>query len=371
MKFEISRSVLLDAIQSVASAASSKSSLPILSHILIRLTHEQLLLTATNLEIELSCVVDCGDSCIHVIESGSLTVPARKFLDVVRAFPEDMIKIENKDSKLVLKCGKSKFTLSILSADDYPNYPEMENVNSFSVVEKEFKKALHSVVHAVASKDVRYYLNGVHLDFNPAYGLNVVATDGHRLAIENIELDVEIDDACQMILTMDMVENLLKLLKDWDEPIELNYTKNSIAVYNEGVTLKAKLIDGKFPEYQRAIPKASEHVAMIHRENFVNAIKRAQCVMDAKHDGLAFDFSKDSLMIAGKNADHEQSEEVIEITSSGIESLFTIGFNGRYMVDALNSMDTETVKISLNPASSALIEATEVCGQRVIMCMRI
>lgn len=371
MKFEVSRSVLLNAIQSVASAASSKSTLPILSHILIRLTQNQLRLTATNLEIELSSVIEFSESDLHVMDVGELTVPARKFLYVVRAFPEDTIRLELKDSKLVLKCCKSKFTLSTLHAEDYPMYPEMENVNSFSVVEKEFKKALHSVVHAVASKDVRYYLNGVHLDFNPSYGLNVVATDGHRLAVENVKLDTKIEGVYQMILTMDMVKNLLKLLDDSDYPIDLNYTKNSIAAYKEGVTLKAKLIDGKFPEYQRVMPKASEQIAVIHREGFLNAIKRAQCVMDAKHDGLAFDFSKESLMITGKNADHEQSEEVIEITSSGIDSVFSIGFNGRYMVDALNSMDTETIKISLMPASSALIEATEGSGQRVIMSMRI
>lgn len=371
MNFEIARSVLLNSIQSVASAASSKSSLPILSHILIQLTPEQLRLTATNLEIELSSITDCETNSIQVIEPGSLTVPAKKFLDVVRSFPEAVIKLSVKDGKLVLKCGRSRFTLSILDANDYPMYPEMGNVNSFCVVEKEFNNALRSVIHSVASKDVRYYLNGIHLDFNSAYGLNVVATDGHRLAVENIKLELENQDAFQMILTIDMVDNLLKLLKDGDEPIDLNYTSHSMAVSKNGVTLKAKLIDGKFPDYQRVIPKQSGQIAMIHRESFVNAIKRAQCVMDAKHDGLAFEFSKESLMISGKNADHEQSEEVIEIISSGIESEFLIGFNGRYMVDALNSMDTETIKILLIPSSLALIEPTEGCGQRVIMCMRL
>ena len=158
MKFEVSRSVLLNAIQSVASAASSKSSLPILSHILIQLTDEQLRLTATNLEIELSCVTECVESGIHVIESGSLTVPARKFLDVVRAFPEATIQCSVKDGKLLLKCGRSKFTLTLLSANDFPMYPDMQEANTVRVVEKTFKNALKSVIHASANQDVRYYI---------------------------------------------------------------------------------------------------------------------------------------------------------------------------------------------------------------------
>ncbi len=370
MKFDVSRAVLLNAIQSVASAASSKSSLPILSHILIQLTYEQLLLTATNLEIELSCVTECVESGIHVIESGSFTVPAKKFLDVVRAFPEATIQCSVKDGKLLLKCGRSKFTLTLLSANDFPMYPDMHEANTVRVVEKAFKTALKSVIHASANQDVRYYMNGVHLDFSPNHGLNVVATDGHRLALENIAL--EVTEGWQSTLHLDTSEKLLKILEDSEEELSIQYTSSSIAVTKNGVTLKAKLIDCKFPEYARVIPRSLESKVMIDREAFANSIKRSQCVMNDKGTGLRFEFSDKELMLSGKNVDSEEVEEVIETTSSITEGIIAIGLNGRYVSDALNSMDTSLVKFSLTDANFAvLIENTESKGLRVIMPMRL
>jgi len=374
MKFEISRSVLLNAIQSVASAASTttKDTLPILQHILIRLTHEQLRMTATNLEIELSSVTGCIENGIQVSVIGELTVPARKFMDVVRAFPEETIKIElAKDNKLSIKCGRSRFTLSVLNAMDYPNSIEINPVDSITVHEGMFKKALNAVFHAAAVNDVRYYLNGVHLDFNKIHGLNIVATNGHRLSIENLAVDSKND--WNMIIPIGTIDKILKLLEDSEEQLKLLYMKNFFSFSKDNVMLKAKLVDGIFPDYQRVIPKDSQVTVIIDRESLLSVIKRVLCVMSDRNTPASFEFSQSMLIIYGKNDANEHADESIEIsTSSDIKSPIIVGLNCRYIAEALSSIETELVKIGLNDSlSPCLIEPLDGCGKRVIMPTRL
>lgn len=374
MKFEISRSVLLNAIQSVASAASTttKDTLPILQHILIRLTHEQLRMTATNLEIELSSITDCIENGIQVSVIGELTVPARKFMDVVRAFPEETIKIElAKDNKLSIKCGRSRFTLSVLDAMDYPNSFEINQENYVTVHEGMFKKALNAVFHAAAVNDVRYYLNGVHLGFNKVHGLNIVATNGHRLSIETLSIDSEND--LNVIIPTGIIDKILKLLGDSEEQLKLLHMQNFFSFSKNNVTLKAKLVNGVFPDYQRVIPKESSVTVIIDRESLLSVIKRVLCVMSDRNTSISFEFRQSVLIIYGKNNANEHAEESIETsTSSDIESPIIFGLNGRYVVEALSSIETEFVKIGLNASlSPCLIEPLDGCGKRVIMPTRL
>jgi DNA polymerase-3 subunit beta len=372
MLFECQRSTLLKSIQSVIGSVNTKNSLPILTNILVNLTVDSLRMTATDLQTELVSTTDCVVNDITVIAEGDITIPAKRFLDIVRAFPEAVIKFELKDDKVILKCGRSKFTLTTLPACDYPNYRPLENPKQISVGEGLLKSAMKSIVHCAAKDDVRYYMNGMNLEFIKEVGLHVTCTDGHRLAIERLECEVA--EAGTITIPIDATNELLKLLTYSESEVLIQYTDNSFCVDKSDVRLTTKLVDGKFPDVKRVIPPSSSKVAMVNRLDFMAAVKRTQLVLSEKTQGLEFEFGNDDesnvIRIAGKNNDNS-AEDMIEVNNYHGGPI-TIGMNHRYLVDALNSLDTELVKVGMNDAQSTmLIEPTEGTGQRVIMPMRL
>jgi DNA polymerase-3 subunit beta len=349
MNFNITRSEILPSLQTVCGVIDRRQALPILSNLLIVAEKDKLVLTGTDMEVEMVTTIS------HQPEtSGEITVPARKLLDICKALPEDS-KIGlnfNKDQVLV-KSGKSKFTLATLPATEYPSTEALGNSSQIMLPQKEFKALLEDTMFSMAQQDVRYYLNGLLLELDKN-SLRAVATDGHRLALKEIKVKTGIEEAQQIIIPRKGVIELIRLLDGEDENINVEVSQNHIRVSKDKVQFTSKLIDGKFPDYQRVIPKEGDHPVKTNRDTLKQGLIRASILSNEKYKGIRLVLQNDMLKAFAHNPEQEEAEEEIEINYKGDD--IEIGFNVTYLLDALSSIKTEDVIINISdPNSSCLI----------------
>jgi DNA polymerase-3 subunit beta len=358
---------VLAALQAVSGIVERRHTLPILANVLLRKTGEAIEFTTSDLEIQVrtSAQLD-GDT-----GNFATTVGARKLIDILRSMPADQtVTLSAAQNKLTLSGGKSRFTLQTLPADDFPLVQEAADFGpTFAVPQKVLKGLVNQVHFAMAVHDIRYYLNGI-LFVAEGSSLTLVATDGHRLALAQAQLETSIPKQ-EVILPRKTVLELQRLLADDDAPIEMRFAGNQAKFVFAGMEFVTKLVEGKFPDYNRVIPKSHKNHVTLGRAPLLASLQRAAILTSEKFKGVRLNLEPGSLRIASSNAEQEEAKEELEIDYGG--DAIEIGFNVTYLMDALANMGQEMVTLSLQDAnSSALVTVPEQAGFKyVVMPMRI
>ena len=366
---------VLNALQAVAGIVERRHTLPILANVLMRKTGSQIELTTSDLEIQVRTTAELGG------DGGNFatTVGARKLIDILRSMPTDQIvTLTANQNKLTLQGGKSRFTLQTMPSDDFPLVQEAADFGpAFSVPQKALKGLINQVHFAMAVHDIRYYLNGI-LFVAEGKSLTLVATDGHRLALAQATLDVEIPKQ-EVILPRKTVLELQRLLKDESKDekdsneglIEMRFAGNQAKFSFSGMEFVTKLVEGKFPDYNRVIPKNHKNIVTLGRAPLLASLQRAAILTSEKFKGVRVNIEPGTLRIASSNAEQEEAKEELEIDYGG--DSIEIGFNVTYLIDALSNMSVDMIRLELQDTnSSALITVPEQAGFKyVVMPMRI
>jgi DNA polymerase-3 subunit beta len=354
MHFEISREALIKPLQLVTGVVERRQTLPVLSNVLLVLEKGQLSLTGTDLEVELVGRVNVGAGA----RDGEVTVPARKLMDICKALPDDAtLKVDVDEGKAVIRHGRSRFSLSTLPATDFPSVEETAGTLEFSISQSALKAMLDSTSFAMAQQDVRYYLNGLLVEVSADY-LRVVATDGHRLAMHTEKMKIAGATKTQVIVPRKGILELTRLLSDGDEAVSLVIGSNHIRARTRDFTFTSKLVDGKFPDYDRVLPKGGDKVLTAVRADLRQALNRTAILSNEKFRGIRLMLANDELKIVANNPEQEEAEEIISVEYKGPN--LEIGFNVSYLVDVLGVLSTDSVQMILADSnSSVLIQATE------------
>ena len=358
---------LLSVLQSVAGIVERRHTLPILANVLIRKTGLTVQLTTSDLEIQIRTSSEFeGDG-----GNFTTTVGARKLVDILRSMPADQtVSLESSAAKVILKGGKSRFTLQTLPAEDFPLVQESANFGPvFSVPQKTLKDLLGQVSFAMAVHDIRYYLNGI-LFVAEGKQLSLVATDGHRLAFSSATLDVEVPRQ-EVILPRKTVIEMQRLLSDADGAIEMQFANNQAKFSFDGMEFVTKLVEGKFPDYNRVIPKNHKNIIILGRVALLASLQRTAILTSDKFKGVRLNIDPGTLRVASNNAEQEEAVDELDIDYGG--DSIEIGFNVTYLIDALTNMSQEMVRIELSDSnSSALLTIPDnATFKYVVMPMRI
>jgi len=357
----------LAALQAVSGIVERRHTLPILANVLIRKTGPSIELTTSDLEIQVRTVAELGGDASNF----ATTVGARKLIDILRSMPADQIvTLSATQSKLTLAGGKSRFTLQTMPADDFPLVQESADFGpAFGVPQKALRGLIAQVHFAMAVHDIRYYLNGI-LFVAEGKSLTLVATDGHRLALAQATLETDIPKQ-EVILPRKTVLELQRLLRDDDSPIEMRFAANQAKFSFAGMEFVTKLVEGKFPDYNRVIPKNHKNKVTLGRGPLLQSLQRAAILTSEKFKGVRVNIEPGTLRIASSNAEQEEAMEELEIDYGG--DTIEIGFNVTYLIDALTNMGQEMVTVELQDTnSSALITVPDQAGFKyVVMPMRI
>ena len=358
---------VLSVLQSVAGIVERRHTLPILANVLIRKTGSTLQFTTSDLEIQIRTTAELdGDP-----GNFTTTVGARKLIDILRTMPADQtVALESSQNKVILKGGKSKFTLQTMPAEDFPLVQESPGFGPvFSVPQKTLKDLLGQVSFAMAVHDIRYYLNGI-LFVAEGKQLSLVATDGHRLAFASALLDVEVPRQ-EVILPRKTVIEMQRLLSDAEGVIEMQFANNQAKFTFGGMEFVTKLVEGKFPDYNRVIPKNHKNRITLGRLPLLATLQRTAILTSDKFKGVRLNIEPGTLRVASNNAEQEEAVDELDIDYAG--DSIEIGFNVTYLIDALSNMDQEMVKLELSDGnSSALFTIPEnATFKYVVMPMRI
>ncbi|MFK5914641.1 MAG: DNA polymerase III subunit beta [Woeseiaceae bacterium] len=366
MKISISRDAILNPLQMVNNVVERRQTLPILSNVLLSVKNNVLSLTGTDLEVEI--INTCE---IENTEDVETTLPARKLFDICKALPEGaQIEINIENERATLKSGRSRFTLSTLSATEFPSIDALISPYEFTISQKIFKKLIDQTQFCMAQQDVRYYLNGLMLELSNNK-IIAVATDGHRLAYCESIIDLDFNETRQVILPRKAISEISRLLEDTDEPVKVSLSENHIRIAVSDIIFTSKLIDGKFPDYQQVIPQKSDNEVTSPRTHLYQAFNRTSVLSNEKYRGMRLQFSTNQLMATVHNPEQDEAEEVIVVDYDGDE--FEIGFNVSYLLDALSAIKSEEVVMQLTDSnhSCLLFGLDDVNSKYVVMPMRL
>ena len=340
---------IVASLQSVAGIVERRHTLPILANVMLRKTGDITQLTTSDLEIQIRTEASLGG------DSGSFstTVGARKLMDILRSMPSDQIvSIESNQNKLLLKSGKSRFSLQTLPAEDFPLVQESASFGSeFSVPQKTLKALLQQVSFSMAVHDIRYYLNGI-LFVAQGKQLSLVATDGHRLAFTSATLDVDVPKQ-EVILPRKTVLELLRLLSDKDGDIEMQFASNQARFRFDGKEFVTKLVEGKFPDYNRVIPKSHKNSITVGKASLLTMLQRTAILTSDKFKGVRINLDSGVLRVTSSNAEQEEAIDEIEVDYSG--DAIEIGFNVSYLIDVLVNMEQDMVRMDLADSNSSVL----------------
>lgn len=366
MKFSASRESLLRPIQMATGVVERRQTLPVLSNLLFVADSNGLRITGTDLEVELSVAV----ADVSVEQEGEATLPARKLADIWRNLPdESQITVAVEGDRAVVRSGRSRFTLATLPAADFPSLDGDTPDVALDLSAVDLHKMIDRVSFSMAQQDVRFFLNGMLLESGPEH-TRVVATDGHRLAICTLPIPAG-EGECHAIIPRKAVTELGRLCSDSDGAVSLQLSKKHMTSTVGEYSLTSRLLDGKFPEYERVVPKNTTAVVEADRATLRQAFQRASILSNEKYRGVRLLLNGDNLTIQANNPEQEEAEESIPVGYSGSD--LEIGFNVSYLQDVLNALPSDGVRINLSDAaSSALIEGSEDDGAiYVVMPMRL
>lgn len=350
MKFSVARDALLKPLNLVAGVVERRQTLPVLSNVLLNLDGERLSITGTDLEVELVGRVrleEAGDA-------GEITVPARKLADICKSLPEGAdVQFSVADGKATVRSGRSRFTLATLPAREFPNIEDSIGTHQLKLKQSQLRRLIERTAFAMAQQDVRYYLNGMYWEVR-SQRLRAVATDGHRLAVCTFPEALEIDDM-QVIIPRKGVLELARLMQKDDDEVSVILGTNHVRATTDEFTFTSKLVDGKFPDYERVLPRNPDKQLVGARTELRQAFTRTAILSNEKYRGVRLRLSQDTLDIMANNPEQEQAEEQVSVNYSGDE--LEIGFNVGYLLDVLGVLTGDEVRFSLSdPNSSALLE---------------
>ncbi len=367
MKITINRENLLMPLQAINNVVERRQTLPILGNVLVTADEEgRITLTATDMEVEV--IVDLGAS---IEQAGTITVPARKFLDICRALPaEAEMTFAIKEEKVKIQSGRSRFLLATQPATEFPSIGSFEPFVEFELPVETLRALVEGTQFAMAHQDVRYYLNGLLLEVSESQ-IRTVATDGHRLALCDREVEIETGEARQIIVPRKGVVEIMRMLGGAESPIKIAIGGNHMKVSRDGQTLTTKLVDGRFPDYERVIPRAGEKRVFAEREVLKAGLARASILSNEKFRGVRVVLSNNQLTAIAHNPEQEEAEEELEVEYDGEE--LEIGFNVSYLLDVLSVLKCERVRVDfIDSNSSCLIQdPNDETARYVVMPMRL
>lgn len=350
MKLNLSRETLLKPLQMVIGVVERKQTLPILSNVLLNLKDNKLSVMGTDLEVELVGQADMGQ---NIETNEQLTLPGRKLMDICKALPEGApIELYQDNERVILKSGRSRFVLTTLPASDFPSVEEQEGNLTFTIKQQDLRQLLQRTAFSMAQQDVRYYLNGLLLEIRPSL-LRAVATDGHRLATSTMDIHTDTEHRLQIIIPRKGVFELTRLLNDSDMDVSVTIGSNHIRVSSNDYTFTSKLVEGRFPDYERVIPKNSDKTITIDRDALKNALSRASILCNEKFRGIRLELKDNTLKMLANNPEHETAEE--ELSISYDKEPLDIGFNVTYLLDILNALNPGNVTLMFADANSSLL----------------
>jgi DNA polymerase-3 subunit beta len=366
MKLSISRESLLKALQAVIGVVERRQTMPILANVLVVAKDRGLTVTASDLEVEL-----IADAAVEKTEvPGEITVPGRKLLDITRALDQDAtIGIQLDGDRLVVKAGRSRFVLSTLPAAEFPLVDRLEAINRLNLPQADLARLLDKTQFSMAQQDVRYYLNGLLIETSKRR-IRAVATDGHRLALCEIPIENQDVTSMQVIVPRKGVIELHRLLGAGQE-VALAIGSNHVRANLDGIQITSKLIDGRFPDYERVIPTSEAATLEADRETLRGALQRAAILSNEKYRGVRLELGPNLLRIQANNPDQEEARDEVEVQYDG--EAIEIGFNVTYLLDALSAVEGETVAIDFVDANSSCLIRSPKGGpaKYVVMPMRL
>jgi DNA polymerase-3 subunit beta len=353
MKFSISREAFLQPLSHVIGVVERRQTLPVLANFMLVARDGRLTVTGTDMEVELISTVSAD-----VSQDGEITIPARKLIDIIKALPDGAkISLSVSDEKATLSAGRSRFTLSTLPASEFPATDQVESLENITVSEASLKNMMDKTSFAMANQDVRYYLNGLLFDFSDQQ-LRAIATDGHRLAVCDLDGKVELAGDRQLIVPRKGVMELARMLSTDKDEVTLAIGRNHIRLVKGDTIFTSKLIDGRFPDYKAVIPVGADKQMLVDRTAFTQALQRASILSNEKYKGVRLEASDSNIKIIAHNPQHEEAVEEVE-AELNFDRL-AVGFNVTYLLDALMAIETETVSLELIDAnSSCLVSAPD------------
>ena len=368
MKFTTEKNEIVDALQMGASIAERRQTIPILANLRIVARDGKVEITATDLEIQIKTLTEVK----KIVEEGEITVSARKMSELCRSLPDNEdLEFDLNNGKLTVSSKNFHADFATISALDFPELEIKEETNSLSISSSALQRLLNKTAFCMASQDVRYYLNGLLVEYKGGE-VNAVATDGHRLALATSPLDKTITiDGERQILPRKAVLELSKILRQENEDIKITFGNSSLSIQDENLDFSTKLIDGKFPDYEKVLPSGEPSSLEVSKESLQSALSRASVLSNEKYRGVRFALDKNTLKLTANNPEKESAEELLEVKYSG--SPMEIGFNIGYILDVLGTIETDSIELNFyGDESSCLIKEpgneTEVY---VIMPMRL
>lgn len=369
MRFTILRENLFKPLQYIVGVVERRQTMAVLSNFLVEAKNNQLVITATDLEVEMVVQTE-----LDVSEEGRITVPARKLYEICRALPEQAdieFSLDKDKERVLIRSGKSRFNLATLAAEGFPNIEDIKSASSFSIKQKDLKNLIEKTQFAMAQQDVRYYLNGLLLEVDSG-AVRCVATDGHRLAYCECEANTNPEQKLQVILPRKGVIELAKMLDDTDSDLDLDIGNNHARISNPDWRFTTKLIDGKFPDYDRVIPAQCEKRVTANKEIMRQALSRASILSNEKFKGIRLSIQPGLMQVQAHNPEQEEAEEEIDIEYDGGE--LSIGFNVSYLLDAVSAVPTEEVNLGFSDANSSClisVDHNQANCKYVVMPMRL
>lgn len=368
MKFITKKSEIVDSLQMGASIAERRQTIPILANLKIVAMDGKIEITATDLEIQLKTVSEVKE----VIEEGETTVSARKMSELCRSLPDkEALEFNLNNGKLTVSSKNFHADFATISALDFPELDTKEETDTLSIESKTLKRLLNKTAFCMASQDVRYYLNGLLVEYKEG-NINAVATDGHRLALATTQLKETIEEeGKRQIIPRKAVLELAKILREDDGNINLSFGNSSLRIKDINLDFSTKLIDGKFPDYEKVLPPGEPYALGVSKESLQSALTRASVLSNEKYRGVRFELSNNNLKLTANNPEKELAEELLEVNYGG--SPMEIGFNIGYLLDVLATIESETVELNFyGEESSCLIrEPGNKLEAYVIMPMRL
>lgn len=361
MKFIIIREQILAPLQQIVSVIEKRQTMPILSNLLLVISENVLVITGTDLEIQLIAKIE-----LDFAEDGEITVPARKFLDICRLLPnEAKIKFELKENVVKLSSARSRFSLTTLAAENYPEFSASDFDNQFLFNAGKFKKALDKTIFCMGSQDVRYYLNGLFLHISNSK-LKLVASDGHRLSIYDESINEATSYEERIILPRKGVIELSRLLDDEEAELNIQFSKNNFRIYVKNLIFSAKLVDAKYPDFSKVFEQSFFNQITVQKQLLKDALTRVAVLSNEKFKGITFDVSEGLLRLSSHNPEHDEAEEELIIEYQGEQ--ISIAFNSQYLLEAVSNLDSELAVLTISSnGNSCFIEDPEQQPYRFIV----
>ena len=368
MKFTTEKNEIVDALQMGASIAERRQTIPILANLRIIARDGKVEITATDLEIQIKTLTEVK----KIVEEGEITVSARKMSELCRSLPDnEALEFDLNNGKLTVSSKNFHADFATISALDFPELESKEETNSLSISSSALQRLLNKTAFCMASQDVRYYLNGLLVEYKGGE-VNAVATDGHRLALATSPLDKTITiDGERQILPRKAVLELSKILRQENEDIKITFGNSSLSIQDENLDFSTKLIDGKFPDYEKVLPSGEPNSLEVSKESLQSALSRASVLSNEKYRGVRFALDKNTLKLTANNPEKESAEELLDVNYNG--NPMEIGFNIGYLLDVLGTIETDNVELNFyGEESSCLIrEPGNQAEVYVIMPMRL